>query len=331
MNKAVRAFASGLALASAAAAVAQQEQVPQKQLPREQVLQTRSEDKGAAQSRGAPLGEVELIQPGSSFRERPSGAQGSAPPETASPAPRVPDPKVKARALPPSVLAILAHPDDEITIAPVLARIAREGGRVTLIYATSGDAGPGTSGLAHGAQLAQLREDEARCAAFALGLDAPVFWQLGDGTIAAMARAPDSAAKRALKRIKAAILDAKPDVIITWGPDGGYGHADHRMISALVTQAVAGRGAVRPQLLYTAFPQVEESALPGFEDWATTAPDLITDTIRYEPQDLIAAKAAVGCYESQFPLAAREGLVPLLHERVWRGNVHFRLAFAALR
>ena len=84
---------------------------------------------------------------------------------------------------PPSVLAIFAHPDDEITIAPVLSRMARTGGEVTLVFATSGDAGPGVTTMEPGEELAALREDEAGCAAFALGLDEPIFWRLGDGTL----------------------------------------------------------------------------------------------------------------------------------------------------
>lgn len=245
---------------------------------------------------------------------------------TAAPAP---DPVTKgpARPAPPSILVILAHPDDEITIAPVLARVARIGGKVTLIYATSGDAGPGSSGLERGKELAKLREQEGRCAAFALGLEEPVFWRLGDGTLATMARAPESAAKQALALTTTAIDEIRPEVIMTWGPDGGYGHADHRMISAIVTQAVASMGADRPELLYAAFPQVETGALPQFESWATTSPDLLTDRILYKPADLDATRDAMGCYVSQFPLPARQGLVRLLHEEVWRGTIHFRLAF----
>ena len=240
-------------------------------------------------------------------------------------------PRIKARSAPPSVLAILAHPDDEITIAPVLARIVREGGKVTLIYATSGDAGPGSSGLERAEAIAEMREKEGRCAAFALGLDEPTFWKLGDGALATMARAPDSAAQQALALTKLAISDARPNVVLTWGPDGGYGHADHRTISAIVTQAVAGMGPDRPELLYAAFPQIADGVLPGFESWASTADDLITDTIRYKPEDLNATETAVRCYESQFPLPARQGLVRLLHERVWGGRVHFRSAFPAQR
>ncbi|MEM9085578.1 MAG: PIG-L family deacetylase [Pseudomonadota bacterium] len=236
-----------------------------------------------------------------------------------------------ARPAPPSILAILAHPDDEITIAPVLARVARGGGTVTLIYATSGDAGPGSSELEDSEEIAKLRESEGRCAAYALGLEEPVFWQLGDGALATLARAPDSAAKRALALTSEAIRETKPDVIMTWGPDGGYGHADHRMISAIVTQAAAELGPGRPDVLYAAFPLLEEDTLPQFEDWATTSDDLLTDRIRYEEPDLQATENALQCYESQFPLPARQSLTQLLHEQVWQGDIRFRAAFPTLR
>ena len=240
-------------------------------------------------------------------------------------------PAAPARPAPPSILAILAHPDDEITIAPVLARVAREGGQVTLIQATSGDVGPGTSSLEPGDELAALREKEGRCAAFALGIDEPIFWNLGDGELATLARAPESAAKQALALTAEAIEEAKPDVILTWGPDGGYGHADHRMISAVVTQVVGKLGPGRPELLYAAFPEGEGTLLPGFEEWGTTSEDLITDTIRYQAEDLDAAENAISCYETQFAPEVRAGLVGLLHESVWQGKIHFRLAFPAPR
>ncbi|MEM7688673.1 MAG: PIG-L family deacetylase [Pseudomonadota bacterium] len=233
------------------------------------------------------------------------------------------------RAAPRTVLAILAHPDDELTVAPVLARVAREGGAVTLIYATSGDAGPGTSGLDRADDIATMRTKEGRCAARALGLGEPVFWELSDGALATMARAPGSAAKRAVTLTRDAIAAAKPDAVITWGPDGGYGHADHRMISAIVSQAVAGIDRERPELLYAAFVQGEGRGVPGFENWAVTASDLVTDTIAYSVADLDAAQAAMRCYESQFPLAARRGLMRALDGQVWRGAIPFRRAFSA--
>lgn len=236
-------------------------------------------------------------------------------------------PERPAAAKPPSILAILAHPDDEITIAPALARSAREGGEVTLVFATSGDAGPGVSGLEPGEALAQLREDEARCSAFALGIGEPIFWQLGDGRLAELARAPDSAANDMADRIGALIAIQQPDIVMTWGPDGGYGHADHRMVSNSVTQVVQAMGPNRPGLLYAAFPATEGTILQGFESWSTINPDLVTDRIRYQFVDLEMTRVAIDCYQSQFDETERSYLPSILHQDVWRGTVHFRLAF----
>lgn len=234
----------------------------------------------------------------------------------------------------PSVLAVLAHPDDELILAPVLARIAREKGEVTLVFATSGDAGPGSSGLDHGPELAALRESEARCAAFALGLEEPIFWRFGDGTLASEARNAQGQMQDMGERISGLIALHEPTVVMTWGPDGGYGHADHRIISNAVTQAVQIMGPERPDLLYAAFPatqETQEGQLAGFEGWARLHPSLVTDTIAYDLPDLDATIAAVDCYQSQFPAPVRRVLAGTLHERVWRGRVPFRLAFARER
>ena len=226
------------------------------------------------------------------------------------------------------MLVLLAHPDDEITIAPVLARFARDGGSVSLVFSTSGDAGPGVSDLEPGQELAELREQEARCAAFALGLAEPQFWRMGDGTLNNRPRDPGSPARELIGRIDQVIKQDTPKIVMTWGPDGGYGHGDHRMMSDAVTQVVQGMDPdIRPDLLFSAFPEPRQADLPEFEGWATTHPSLVTDRIRYELEDLQAPRNAMACYESQFPAAARAGLPDLLHNTVWRGAVWFRLAF----
>ena len=48
---------------------------------------------------------------------------------------------------PRTVLVVVAHPDDELFMAPAIAGEARSGSRVIIVYATSGDAGPGVSGM----------------------------------------------------------------------------------------------------------------------------------------------------------------------------------------
>ena len=62
-------------------------------------------------------------------------------------------------AAPKTLVALLAHADDEAPVAPILARYAREGARVYMIIASDGSQGAGhsrvrdaaRSGLAHGA------------------------------------------------------------------------------------------------------------------------------------------------------------------------------------
>jgi LmbE family N-acetylglucosaminyl deacetylase len=47
----------------------------------------------------------------------------------------------------------------------------------------------------------------------------------------------------------------RPDVLITWGPDGGYGHPDHRIVSSIVTQlARAGAPGVPQRVFYASLP-----------------------------------------------------------------------------
>jgi LmbE family N-acetylglucosaminyl deacetylase len=227
------------------------------------------------------------------------------------------------------VLAILAHPDDEIVMAPVLARLAREGGEVALVFATSGDAGPGVSGMEPGAALAALREDEGQCAATALGAGEPIYWRFSDGELGEGARNSQDTIRSLSARISALIAAQKPTTILTWGPDGGYGHIDHRMISNAVTQVVQEEGEDRPELLYAALPTPDETAvgLPGFEDWATLHPSLVTHRLSYADADLASAAAALDCYGSQFDPAIRAALPGLLHQQVWRGTVAFRSAF----
>ena len=121
---------------------------------------------------------------------------------------------------------------------------------------------------------------------------------------------------------------AETDMIITWGPDGGYGHADHRMVSALTTQVVQSMpAATRPKLLYVGIPNGTLPPLPQMASWATTDPALLTETIAYTASDLAAATTAAQCHETQFDAYSRDGMMAMFDGTIWRGKVHFRPAF----
>ncbi|MFZ9394815.1 MAG: PIG-L family deacetylase [Erythrobacter sp.] len=224
------------------------------------------------------------------------------------------------------VLAVFAHPDDELVVAPALAALARQGAEVTIIHATDGDQGPGVSGLARGAELGRVRSLEAACAIDALGARSSAALNLGDGQLGIAAHLEGSPARRLADFLGAYL--GRNDMVITWGPDGGYGHADHRIVSAVVTQLVQALPASeRPTLLYPGFRAGTVPPIPELQDWAVTDPALLTERIAYETRDLAAARAATQCHVTQFAPEVRAALADLFDRPVWQGAVHFRRAF----
>lgn len=230
---------------------------------------------------------------------------------------------------PPKILAFFAHPDDETLVAPMLARYAREGSEVTIVYATKGGLSAPETDLEPGEAIAELRSGEARCASQALGLEAPVLLDYGDGTLGARTPRPGRTTKALAAEIGSMIAERSPDIVLTWGPDGGYGHPDHRMVSAIVTevvQAMPASGA--PVLLY---PGIRTGTVPDIvkasSPWAEMDPSLLPIHIAYTPEDLAATRKAFQCHESQFDATTRAAVPDLFDQSIWSGAVHLRGAF----
>lgn len=140
--------------------------------------------------------------------------------------------------------------------AGCLALAARAGRRVTLVCATRGELGPiATPELATPETLAQVREAELRASAQALGIDDVRFLDLPDAGVDWAA--PDAGTLRTLVRI---IRQGRPRAIVTFGPDGLYGHSDH--------VAIGGFTARARQLASdaTAFPEQRAEGLEVFGD-----------------------------------------------------------------
>ncbi|HKW10327.1 MAG TPA: PIG-L family deacetylase [Gemmatimonadaceae bacterium] len=150
-----------------------------------------------------------------------------------------------------TLVAVLAHPDDETPVGPVLARYAREGAQVYLIIATDGSQGGTNTTIPRGPELARVRSEEARCATDALGAKPPILLGFPDGKLGDYIADP-SLLYRLTGRVAEELQRLRPDAIVTWGPDGGVGHPDHRMVSNIVTQLVrAGApGGDRTPVLY---------------------------------------------------------------------------------
>ena len=118
-----------------------------------------------------------------------------------------------------------------------LAKYASEGVDVFLLTATRGDAGryrgqPPTAAHPGPRALAAIREAELRAAAGVLGVREVTLLDYHDRSSIARTRARRSAASPAhLRRVR-------PDVVLTFGPDGAYGHPDHIAISQFTTAAI---------------------------------------------------------------------------------------------
>lgn len=241
---------------------------------------------------------------------------------------------------PRTIVVLLAHADDETAAAPVLARYAREGVQVHVIIATDGSAGSGSqtyltrpdSGPV-GDALAKVRADEARCATAALGALEPILLAFPDGKLGdypgdrgLMTRLTDRLAKE-IERLH-------PDVVITWGPDGGTGHPDHRLVSNIATQLLRFGAPGMPERLFYMYLPVEMFRLvnPQRGEPPMLFPQAKYFTVRvaFAPADLDAAMNALACHKSQFTPETMQRLLPE-RNRVWNGAVAFIPASSASR
>jgi LmbE family N-acetylglucosaminyl deacetylase len=156
-----------------------------------------------------------------------------------------------------TLLAVLAHPDDEtFGMGGTLALYARKGYTVHLVCATRGEVGTvDPEFLRGGRSIAELREGELRCAAEHLGLSGVYFLGFRDSGMpgspdnkhpdAQVAHPVDEVAGRIVKYIR----ELKPDVVITFDPMGGYLHPDHIHVHQATVLAFekAGDAAFHPE------------------------------------------------------------------------------------
>lgn len=142
------------------------------------------------------------------------------------------------------LLAVFAHPDDEAAISGTLAFYSKQGALVTLACATRGEAGEiSDPSLATPDNLGQVREAELRCACDLLGISS---LRLLDYCDSGMEGTPENSIPTAFiqadpeeVRYKFVKLfrEVKPHVVITFEPQGWYGHPDHVMVSRYTTEA----------------------------------------------------------------------------------------------
>ena len=144
-----------------------------------------------------------------------------------------------------TVLGVWAHPDDEAYLSGGLMALARDAGqRVVCLTATRGELGTNDPWLWPPHQLAVERTIELGRCLDILGRPEHRWLGFPDGRCAAADPEP------VVRRLATLLDDIRPDTVLTFGPDGLTGHADHQAVSRWTTAAF--RRAARPgtRLLY---------------------------------------------------------------------------------
>jgi len=219
-----------------------------------------------------------------------------------------------------ALLAVFAHPDDEaFRCGGTLALLARRGVRVQVLTATRGQAGScGDPPLCPPEELPARRECELHCACAALGIEPPLLLDYADGHLA------EAEAEGLIARIAAAIRATGAQVLLSFGPDGLSGHADHVAIGCCAAEAYCRAESLAA--LYTV-------AVP-----ASVAEALEMRQVRVVPDAAIAlavdvsaawdAKlAAIRCHTTQLS-ASPMMQAPVERQRRFFGAEHFVRAAA---
>ena len=219
------------------------------------------------------------------------------------------------------IVAVFAHPDDERVIGPLLSRLAREGRETHLVIATDGAKGVRDfAKIPAGAELAAARTKEATCAADRLGVRQLHLLGLPDGDLASF----DALGK--LRSALVAIVDSlRPAAIITFGPEGGTGHPDHRLVGNVTTQIVQGDARYATlDLLYASLPSERLRTAPKASPTVNgMAAALLTVRVPFEERDLAAGREEFACHRSQYTPTEMDAVNRYL-AHAWNGTVWLR-------
>ncbi|MFJ9725558.1 N-acetyl-1-D-myo-inositol-2-amino-2-deoxy-alpha-D-glucopyranoside deacetylase [Streptomyces sp. NPDC101209] len=170
------------------------------------------------------------------------------------------------------LLLVHAHPDDEsINNGATMARYAAEGARVTLVTCTLGERGEVIpAGLRHltGAALGEHRLAELTAAMGELGVEdfrllgGP--GRYGDSGMMGIADNDDPGCfwqadvDEAAALLAEVILEVRPQVLVTYDENGGYGHPDHiqtHRVAMRAAELAAAQGWEIPKVYWNRVPR----------------------------------------------------------------------------
>ncbi len=237
------------------------------------------------------------------------------------------------------LMAILAHPDDEsLGLGGTLAKYAAEGAETHVVCATRGERGRFGDAQVRPApeEVGRIREAELRAAARELGVKEVHFLDYVDKDL------DQADPDEVIGRIVARLRRVKPQVVMTFGPEGGYGHPDHIAISQFTTAAAvaAADEEYRTSKLYymTWTPDKWAAYQEAFRDLKTTV-DGVDRRATPWPDWSITTKIdttaywqrvwrAVNCHKTQMTIFEKLGHLTEEHHRGLWGTQEFYRAFS---
>jgi N-acetyl-1-D-myo-inositol-2-amino-2-deoxy-alpha-D-glucopyranoside deacetylase len=135
-----------------------------------------------------------------------------------------------------TLLLVHAHPDDEcVATGGVMMRAREHGHRVVLVTATRGEEGEinNMDDASVRPRLGEVRTEELRRSGEILGVDRQAFLEYRDSGMAGTPSNDDprsfhsASLGEAAGRLAVIMREERPDVVVTYTPDGTYGHPDH--------------------------------------------------------------------------------------------------------
>jgi len=179
----------------------------------------------------------------------------------------------------PRLLFVHAHPDDEsLWTGGTIARYAAAGAHVTVVTCTLGEEGEVIPdflrmlAVDEADQLGGYRIGELRAACAALGVsDHRYLGGIGRWRDSGMAGTPANDHPRSLVRgdrdaqvaaLAAIMTEVRPQVVVTYAPDGGYGHPDH-IAANRITEAACNMSDVDRLFYVVTSRRATESGIVG--------------------------------------------------------------------
>ena len=236
-------------------------------------------------------------------------------------------------------MCVLAHPDDEsLGTGGTLAKYAADGVQTYVVTATRGERGRfGDGGERPGPDIVgATREAELRAAARELGIHEVTLLGFPDGALDAVD--PEHAQRVIVSQLRR----VRPHVVITFGPEGAYGHPDHIAISQLTTAAVVRASDSEyavSKLYYMAWTggtwAAYQAALKkltatvdGVERSVVPTPDWEVTTRIDTGNDWPAVWRAVQCHRTQMSIFKNLESLSTEHHRALWGVQEFYRAFS---